>query len=222
MLDSVSVKVTETGNSDETRVTPQVRDFAWSLATAVFIYRGESNLSPLQQHLFIMRWLTNAKKKRLLPKEAAGEIDWFIAEGRRSGPAAALLEKALYLWMAATGNFRDMSDLRRITRFFEAVRLMGWQDKIISDDDWERPVVQGSNVQTVWVRATDLSTCLDHNQNLTTPLALRLSHPWPGIALLAEDAFLGLEFHQSPPNCCEAIVFSERCITTKPDPHVLP
>lgn len=201
-------------STHSTRIDKGVRDFAWALATSVLMARREGSLSLLQEHLFVMQWLATAKKKRLFPKSAAREIEWFISEGRIKGPKAALSEKAQYLWMCATGNFSNMSDLRRITRFFEAIQLMGWQDKLITDAEWESEELFRKKLDVVWLRASELRDNFDRDNNLNIPLTLRLSHPWPGLALLARDARLELRWVPGDEGLHEAVLSSGRRLPT--------
>ncbi len=42
-------------------------------------------LSPMGQHLFVLRWLVTAQKQKRFPKVVASEIAWLIDRGRRLG-----------------------------------------------------------------------------------------------------------------------------------------
>jgi len=50
---------------------------------------GEIN-SPFSSHVFMMRWLSNAEKKRLFDRNVSREITWLISQGRERGPSVGL------------------------------------------------------------------------------------------------------------------------------------
>ncbi|WP_262121938.1 DUF2913 family protein [Serratia ficaria] len=83
----------------EKRPTSELAHFAWCLLVALRIEQqyGKS-LSGLLEHLFIMRWLTNAQKRKLFSRSIAPDIHWLLSQGKRYGLGANLLKKnKLYL-----------------------------------------------------------------------------------------------------------------------------
>lgn len=170
--------------------TPELVNFAWTLLVSLSLYLQENPRSEMQQHMHIMRWLGNARKRHLFPKSLAAEIDWFIAEGKRRGPRAGLRAKAEYIWHTATGATRQQSDLRRLSFFINAVKRMGWQDRLVSDAEWLNIGKRNHSSPTVWLRKSELNNAFDVDESMNRPISLRLSQPWEGIKLIAEDCFL--------------------------------
>jgi len=61
--------------ANETRPTSELSHLAWCALVAVRLAQQEEKAqSPLQQHLFIMQWLTTVQKRHLLPKNVAPDI----------------------------------------------------------------------------------------------------------------------------------------------------
>lgn len=179
-----------TGQTRQKGPAPELVNFAWAMLVSLHMHLEGNQWSELQQHLHIMRWLANCRKRHLFPKSLAAEIDWFIAEGRRKGARAGLRAKAEYIWHTATGAKRQQSDLRRLSFFFDALKKMGWEDQLVSDAEWLNVEKTNTALPTVYLRKSELNNAFDAGENMTRPLSLRLSQPWEGIKLIAEDCFL--------------------------------
>lgn len=182
-----------TGQTRQKGPAPELVNFAWAMLVSLHMHLQGNQWSELQQHLHIMRWLANCKKRHLFPKSLAAEIDWFIAEGRRKGARAGLRAKAEYIWHTARGDRRQQSDLRRLSFFFNAVKMMGWEDQLVSDAEWLNVEKNHTSHSTVYLRKSELNDAFDAGENMIRPLSLRLSQPWEGIKLIAEDCFLKAE-----------------------------
>ncbi|MEM6161795.1 DUF2913 family protein [Erwinia sp. P6884] len=174
------------------RINPDILNFSWSLLVALSLYEQNGKKSPLQQHMFIMRWLETALKKKLLPKSVAGELNWFIDEGRRLGFRAGLRAKAEYLWHTGTEDQDTLSDLSRFTHFFEAMKMLGWRDVLVTDQEWALLSATNASIPTVWLRNTALRSSFDLYGNMSAPLEIKLNKGFEGIFLLADDADLDL------------------------------
>lgn len=172
---------------------PELVNFSWALLVSLHIHNQDNPSSDMQQHVHIMRWLSDAKKRHLFPKSLAPEIDWFIKKGRLKGWRAGLRAKAEYIWYTATGTTQQQSDLRRLTFFFDAVKTMGWQDKLVNDAEWLTPEKMTTAVPTVFLRKSELHAAFDNNENLIQPLTLCLNQPWEGLKLIAQDSSLDAE-----------------------------
>jgi hypothetical protein len=171
----------------------EILRFAWALLVAVSLYEQGRNVSPLERHMFIMRWLDTAWKRKLFAKSVAREISWFISEGRRLGARAGLHAKAQYIWHTGTGKNERLSDLRRVTSFFEALQMMGWKDKLLSDEDWEHVMAGDAAFPVAYLRKTELHNAFSADEKMIAPLWLKLSKRFDGVVLLAEDAALSAD-----------------------------
>lgn len=54
-------------------------------------------VTPLAEHLFLIRWLATAQKQKRFPKCVAIDIAHLLEQGRKKGPASKLCEKLQYL-----------------------------------------------------------------------------------------------------------------------------
>ncbi|HBI08030.1 DUF2913 family protein [Erwinia persicina] len=167
-----------------------VRDFSWALLVAVRLFHQNGQRSLLEEHIFIMRWLEQAKRKKIFPVSVAPEIDFFLKEGKRLHYRAGLRAKAEYIWNTCTGKKEALSDLRRVTSFFEAMQMVGWRDVLVPDSEWDSMTPKGLTYPAVYLRKSALHQGFDLNENMLYPMTIRLSAAFPGLMLLAEDARL--------------------------------
>ena len=188
-------KHTESATSTANHVHPETLNFSWALLVALRLAHQVSYKSPLEEHIFIMRWLETAHKRKIFPKSVARELCWFIGEGRRLGHRAGLRAKAEYIWHTGTNDLSQQSDLRRITKFFEAFRMLGWKNRLVADAEWENLKNTPLQMPTIYVRKSDLHSSFDINEKMVSCLQIKLNKEFAGVALLARDASLTVKSH---------------------------
>lgn len=128
--------------------SPELAHMCWCLLVAVKMARRVGKIaSDLQEHLFIMQWLANARKRHLFPKIVANDIAWFIPQGKKYGYGAKLYNKVEYIYRSRSGALVEKSALFRFTYFVETLKTMGWLDYLLSpqngritDKPLQRPV----------------------------------------------------------------------------------
>lgn len=174
--------------SSNESINPVIRDFAWALLVSVRLFHQDRLRSRMQEHIFIMQWLEQAKRRKIFPVSALREINWFITEGKRLNYRAGLREKAEYIWVTSTSSLSMQSDLRKITWFFDAMKMLGWHDVLVSDNQWAAMVPKDSALPTVYLRKSELHQGFDFSEALKKPLTVRMSRDFEGIPLLAKDA----------------------------------
>ncbi len=189
-------------------MNPAVKDFAWALLVAVNLFHQKGRCSVLEEHIFIMRWLEQAKRKKIFPVSIAPEIAFFLREGKRLHYRAGLRAKAEYIWKTCTADMEGQSDLRKVTSFFEAMQMLGWHDVLVPDSEWDRMTPKGVQVTTVYLRKSALRLGFDLNEMMLHPLTVRLSCEFPGLLLLAEDARLTARLFTDERGFHSATVFS--------------
>lgn len=60
-----------------------LESFSWAGLVAMKMAWREGNItSDFSEHVFIMNWLTTARKSKLFPQAASSEIDYLINDGR--------------------------------------------------------------------------------------------------------------------------------------------
>lgn len=153
----------------ETRPTSELSHLAWCALVAVRFAQQEGKArSLLQQHLFIMQWLTTAQKRRLLPKYVAPDIAWLLAQGKKYGFSANLLDKLEYIYRSSVGELATQSVLFRFTYFIETLKTMGWLDYLVPPKDWENGWKCSETARAVYTPKAQLHPSFAHSGRLLT------------------------------------------------------
>ncbi|WP_310612281.1 DUF2913 family protein, partial [Acinetobacter baumannii] len=83
-------------------------------------------MSPVQENLFLTRWLATALKQRRFSRDVAPDIEWLLKQGRQLGVNAKLARKLNYLWRSSSGESSAQNDLSRSTHALETAKDMCW------------------------------------------------------------------------------------------------
>ncbi|EBG2148514.1 DUF2913 family protein [Salmonella enterica] len=173
------------------RPSTELAHLAWCIMVAVSLAKHERKaLTSLQTHMFIMQWLSTAQKRKLFPKSLAQDIIWLQDQGKRLGPAARLYSKVEYIWLASSGELASQSTLFRFTCMIDTLRTIGWQDYLLSDDDWQNGWKSGAQVSAVYTQKSRLHCSFTERGELITPLEIRLTGTPDGIFPLLEQCRL--------------------------------
>jgi len=160
-------------NSDES-----AGHLAWCGLVALGIARKKGQLnSPLNENVFLTRWLAEADRKRIFPKTVAENLRWLIEEGKRLGPRAGLAAKLNYIWKS---GIEDMSlrDVRfRFHHALEAFRIMGWTVITLTDDQWEgdRAIRLNRRVSAIYINRSSLDAAFTPDGHPVTPVKIYLT-----------------------------------------------
>lgn len=184
--------MTEKITNNYHRIDENILNLAWCLLVALAISEGGVKKSTVAEHLFIMRWLEIAMKRKLFPRSVAPEIQWFISEGHRLGFRAGLRAKVEYIWRTGTGDPAHLSDLRRVTNFFEAMKMLGWSDVLFDDKEWLNLKQNHASTPSIYMCRPALHASFDINESMIAPLEFKINKEFEGIYLLAIDASLNL------------------------------
>lgn len=94
----------------EKRPQEDLANFAWCLLVAVNIAKNDGLArNKTSEHLFIMRWLENAKKRNIFSKVVAPDILWMQEQGKKYSFQANLFSKAEYIWNSSAGKIEKLS-----------------------------------------------------------------------------------------------------------------
>lgn len=180
----------------ETRPTSELSHLAWCALVAVRLAQQEGKAqSPLQQHLFIMQWLTTAQKRHLLPKNVAPDIAWLLAQGKKYGFSANLLNKIDYIYRSSVGELTTQSVLFRFTYFIETLKTMGWLDFLVPPKDWENGWKCSETTSAVYTPKALLHPSFDGTGALIKPLPIRFTGDISGVYALMEQCYLTFRQH---------------------------
>lgn len=179
----------------ETRPTSELSHLAWCALVAVRLAQQEVKAqSPLQQHLFVMQWLTTAQKRRLLPKNVTPDIAWLLAQGKKYGFSANLLNKIDYIYRSSVGELATQSTLFRFTYFIETLKTMGWLDFLVPPKDRVNGWKCSETASAVYTPKAQLHPSFDDTGELIKPLSIRFTGDISGVFALMEQCHLS--FHQ--------------------------
>uniref|UniRef100_UPI003A8F6FFA DUF2913 family protein n=1 Tax=Salmonella enterica TaxID=28901 RepID=UPI003A8F6FFA len=148
----------------------------------------------LQQHLFIMQWLTTAKKQKRFPKSVAEDIEWLIQQGKRYGFGANLYQKVEYIYRSSIGELAKQSPLFRFTYFIETLKISGWLDFLLSAKDWHEYYRASDTACAVYTPKTELHQSFSDNGQMTAPLEIRFTGDTSGVAPLLEQCNLSVNW----------------------------
>ena len=195
------------------RPTAELAHLAWCLLVALRIeVKDGQSASDLQQHVFIMRWLANAQKRKLFPRSVADDILWLQAQGKLYGFKANLRGKVEYIYRSSAGALAYQSNLFRFTYAVETLKNMGWDDHLVSDVEWKMLQAGSTQVSAVYTRKTALKTCFDDKQTLTQPLILRMTGDVSGVPALFVQCGLSVESKDDEQGFS---VFAVNCVNSR-------
>ncbi|EQA1624924.1 DUF2913 family protein [Enterobacter asburiae] len=176
------------------RPDSELAHLAWCILVAVCLARREGKArSSLATHMFIMQWLSTAQKRKLFPKMLAQDIIWLQNEGKRYGPDARLYSKVEYIWMESSGELASQSTLFRFTCMIDILRTMGWQDYLLSDDEWDRGWSTGAEISAIYTQKSLLHSSFSEKGTLIMPMEIRITGDISGLLPLLEQCFLRTE-----------------------------
>lgn len=176
------------------RPDTELAHLAWCIIVAVKLARKEGkSLTPLQTHMFIMRWLSSAQKRKVFPKSLAPDIIWLQEQGKQKGPAARLYSKVEYIWLASSGELANQSTLFRFTCMIDTLRSMGWKDYLLSDADWDNGWKSSTEISAVYTQKSRLPCSFAETGELISPLEVRVTGVPDGIFPLLKQCSLTSE-----------------------------
>lgn len=169
----------------------ELAHLAWCILVAVSLARREGKArSSLATHMFIMQWLSTAQKRKLFPKTLAQDIIWLQNEGKRYGPDARLYSKIEYVWLASSGRLASQSTLFRFTCMIDTLRTMGWQDHLLSDDEWDIGWNTGTEISAIYTQKSRLHSSFSQKGELIAPMEIRLTGDISGLPPLLKQCCL--------------------------------
>lgn len=168
-------------------LTDKTGHLAWCALVALALARQNSGiLSPVQENLFLTRWLATALKQRRFPREINPDIEWLLKQGRQLGVRAKLASKLNYLWRSCTGELSEQNDLFRLTYALETAKDMDWNYHLLSDREWSdwNAVSLNSGVNSIYLSRTNLDIAFDDDGRQKKPLTVRLTGNVAGVMKL--------------------------------------
>ncbi|WP_158781608.1 DUF2913 family protein [Pantoea sp. BAV 3049] len=168
-------------------LTEKSGHLAWCALVALALARKEGGvLSPAQENLFLIRWLSTALKQRRFSRDVTPDLEWLIKQGRQMGVSARLAGKLNYLWRSCTGELSEQNDLFRLTYALETAKDMHWTYRLLSDREWSGryAVALNAGVNGIYLLRTNLDVAFDDNGHQVNPLMAQLTGSVEGVMKL--------------------------------------
>lgn len=167
--------------------TEQSGHLAWCALVALAMARQDSHgLTPIQENLFLTRWLATALKQRRFSRDVTPDIEWLLKQGRQQGVSARLSGKLNYLWCSCIGELSVQNDLFRLTYALETAKDMYWRYQLLSDREWSGryAVVLNAGVNGVYFASSSLDIAFDDNGFQVNPLMAKITGNIAGVIKL--------------------------------------
>ncbi|MFZ4213765.1 DUF2913 family protein [Pantoea endophytica] len=101
--------------------------FAWCCLIALHFARlDDVNFDDLDEHDFLIKWLSNAYVEERFVALANSEIAWLLKQAWSQGMEAHIRSKLELLYHAGKGSMNEDSDLLKLTQAVNKATLMGW------------------------------------------------------------------------------------------------
>ncbi|MGX5056828.1 DUF2913 family protein [Enterobacter asburiae] len=168
-------------------LTEKSGHLAWCALVALALARQNGDvLSPVQENLFLTRWLATALKQRRFSRDVAPDIEWLLKQGRQLGVGAKLASKLNYLWRSCTGELSEQNDLFRLAYALETAKDMHWNYRLLSDREWSGryAVALNGGVNGVYISRSNLDVAFDDDGHQVNPLTARLTGNVTGVIKL--------------------------------------
>lgn len=120
-----------------------------------------------------MNWLTTARKRKLFPREIAGEIDYLIRIGKQQGIIAELKRKLTFIYKSCCEDIREQSDLFRLTYALEELKNNGWASHTLSVVDWKKGW-EGPFSPAIYIELPALQEAFSDEGGQLKPLHIRI------------------------------------------------
>ncbi|MGL5424630.1 MAG: DUF2913 family protein [Serratia fonticola] len=170
---------------------PVLARLAWCALVALRLAQQEGRAqSELQQHLFLMQWLTTVQKQKRFPKSVAPDVSWLLALGKKYGFAAKLPDKLDYLYRSTSGVLAQQSDMFRMTYCLETLKTMGWRNDLVTEKEWAQGFKANARTNTIYIIKTLLEKSYSDAGELLTPMALCFSGDISAVPELLEQCHL--------------------------------
>lgn len=169
-------------------LTEKAGHLAWCALVALALARQDNAgvLSPVQESIFLNRWLASALKQRRFPREINQDIEWLLKQGRLLGANAKLVNKLNYLWHSCTGDLSEQNDLFRLTYALDTARDMNWSYRLLNDREWSGgyEVKLNAGTNAIYLSRSNLDASFDENGSQVNPLLMRLTGNITGLIKL--------------------------------------
>ena len=163
--------------SDRTdkNLTEELAHFSWCMMVAVSIARQDGKIaSGLQEHMFIMKWLVNAQKRKLFPKTLSQSILWLQREGKSHGPTANLYKQVESIWLSNSKYPSKTNDLLRFANAFSELQKTGWVGYVLTDEEWINEAKTNEIDNIIYIHKNSLHESFNQDGQFIKNLELKL------------------------------------------------
>ncbi|EEI4450204.1 DUF2913 family protein [Salmonella enterica subsp. enterica serovar Braenderup] len=155
-----------------------LESFSWAALVAMKMACREGTItSDFSEHVFIMNWLTTARKRKLFPQAVSSEIDYLINDGRMKGHNSGLRKKLEYIYSCCQKDISKQAAYFRFIRIMEVLKNEGWKGYMLTSAKWKalRRESFGAIENFIFMNEADVKVSFNSNGRLIRALELRVS-----------------------------------------------
>lgn len=181
----------------------ELEAFTWSALVATGIAIQDNKIhSRMSEHIFIMNWLTVAKKRKIFSKLIINELDWLITQGTKKNVNAQLKFKIEYLYYTTTGDVTVQNSFFKFTYVIETLRNNGWESFLLSPGRWRKlsDSITASKGNFIFMDDAWLQVCFGPGGQILKSFCIRVSGDADFAKKLFRDNNLPVEFVKSTSN----------------------
>jgi hypothetical protein len=142
-------------------LTEKSAHLAWCALVALALARQNGDVvSPVQENLFLTRWLATALKQRRFSRDVAPDIEWL--RNRADSWASMQLARKLNYLCSSSGELSAQNDLFRLTHALETAKDMCW--------NYRYAVTLNDSINGIYLSRSSLDAAFDDDGRQINPL----------------------------------------------------
>ncbi|ECG5347896.1 DUF2913 family protein [Salmonella enterica] len=170
---------------------------SWSALVAIGIAKRDNKInSKMAEHLFIMKWLAVAKKRKVFSKSVVKELHWLIDEGKQKSVNANLKFRLEYLYYKSSDDKAMHNSYFKLTRVIEKLKKMGWKSFLLTPKQWGNlcEINQNRNNNHIFMDEVKLQRSFGNFGEITEPFYIRVDGDIDGAKCIFEKYELAISF----------------------------
>lgn len=170
--------------------------------TALYLARKDNLVSSsYAENIFLLRWLSQARKQKRFPKSVAKDIDLLTTVGQKHGKSGGLRQVLERLWLEENPHA-----LMRLTTAIESLVSSGWENAVISTEEWDSGTLQHEgNGPAFFVRKSALIEGFSEKGDMINPVDFQVYGEIELFIKTLGEHNLTVE-HQPTVSCSHALV----------------
>jgi hypothetical protein len=155
----------------------ELSKFSWRALVAIGIAKWDNKInSKMAEHLFIMKWLSMARKRKVFSKSVVKELHWLIDEGKQKSINANLKFRLEYLYYKSSDDKAMHNSYFKLTRIIEKLKKHGWKSFLLTPKQWSNlyEINQKRNNNYIFMDEAQLQRSFGNFGEITEPFYIRV------------------------------------------------